>query len=164
MQAVAIALTLLKTSQAAGPVTIDPQSGASDFRLSDMGPDGNPNFRASFPAVAYNSVNNEYLVVWEGDDNTAPLADEENEIFGQRINAASGAEIGGDIRLSEVGLAGNANYDTATPAVAYNSAQNEYLVVWYGDDNTPPLADNEYEVFGRRFAVEERIYLPLVLR
>ncbi len=64
--------------------------GVNDFRISFMGPDGNPNFDASNPAMVYNSRNNEYLVVWSG-DNTAPWANPEYEIFGQRIASGNGA-------------------------------------------------------------------------
>ena len=57
-------------------------------------------FGAFNPALAYNSLNNEYLVVWQGDDST----DGEFEIFGQRLNAATGAGIGAnDFRLSDMG-------------------------------------------------------------
>ncbi len=67
-------------------------------------PDGNVSFAALNPAVAYNAMNNEYLVVWSGDDDTAPLVDEEFEIFGQRIDAATGAAIGtNDFRISDMG-------------------------------------------------------------
>ena len=53
-----------------------------------MGPDGNTELSTpTTPAVAYNSADNEYLVVWDGDDNTAPLVDNEFEIFGQRLSA-----------------------------------------------------------------------------
>jgi len=72
-------------SRAAYPVTVDPEIGANDFRLSDRGPDGNANYDAFAPAVAYNSTNNQYLVVWYGDDNTTLLVDGENEVFGQRF-------------------------------------------------------------------------------
>jgi len=57
-------------ARAVYPVTIDPEIGANDFRLSDMGPDGSGDFGAFDPALAYNSLNNEYLGVWEGDDAT----------------------------------------------------------------------------------------------
>jgi hypothetical protein len=121
-----------------------------DFRLSDMGPNGNVNYGAGGPAVAYNRTNNEYLVVWQGDDNTPPLVDGEHEIFGQRVDGATGAEIGADLRLTDVGPDGNASYDAFSPAVTYNSVNNEYMVVWYGDDDTAPLVDGEYEIFGQR--------------
>jgi hypothetical protein len=135
-------------AQAAYPVTVDPEIGTNDFRLSDMG--GDTLFDAFTPAVAYNSTDDEYLVVWWGDDNTAPLVDNEAEIFGQRVDAATGAEIGSDFRLSDMGTDGNVNYGAATPAVAYNSTDNEYLVVWAGDDDTFPLANEEFEIYGQR--------------
>ena len=126
------------------------QFGPNDFRLSDMGPDGDPAYDARRPAVVYNSADGEYLVVWYGDDNTAPLVDGEYEIFCQRTEAATGAQIGPDVRLSDMGPDGSPDYNAFNPEVAYNSAGDEYLVVWHGDDNTPPLADEEFEVYGQR--------------
>jgi hypothetical protein len=120
--------------------------GLNDFRLSFMGPDGNPNFAALNPAVAYNSRANEYLVVWQGDD----VTDNEQEIFGQRVSAATGATIGGKIRISDMGPDGDTRFGAYYPAVAYNSVNNEYLVVWHGTDNTAPLVNEEYEIFGQR--------------
>src|SRR5262249_58281992 len=74
------------------------------IRISDMGPDGKAGFAAFNPAVAYDSVNNEYLVVWFGTDDTAPLVAGEFEIFGQRLDAATGAEVGAnDFRISGIG-------------------------------------------------------------
>jgi hypothetical protein len=132
---------------AAYPVTIDPEVGTNDFRLSDMGPDGDTDYGAQSPAVAYNSANNEYLAVWSGDDAT----DDEFEIFGQRVNAATGAEVGAnDFRLSDMGPDGNVAYQAHIPAVASNG-RNEDLVVWQGDDDTAPLVDEELEIFGQRF-------------
>ncbi len=128
------------------PLLIDPEVGANDFRISDMGPDASV-FAGRTPAVAYNSTNNEYLVVWSGDD----VTNDEFEIFGQRINAATGAEVGtNDFRISDMGPDGDANFDAFTPAVAYRSTNNQYLVVWSGDDNTGLLVNNEFEIFGQR--------------
>jgi hypothetical protein len=129
------------------------EAGVNDFRLSDMGPEGNPDFGAFSPAVAYNGVNNEYLVAWQGADNSGNLVAGEYEIFGQRLDAATGAQLGAnDFRLSDMGPDGNADFDASAPAVAYNGAANEYLVVWQGDDNTGNLVNDEYEIFGQRFA------------
>ena len=124
--------------------------GDDDFRLSDMGPDGDPGYDAGFPAVAYSPVQNEYLVVWTGDDDTLQLVDDEFEIYGQRVDAAAGDEIGVDTRLSDMGVDGSTAYAAEEPAVAYNAAAGEYLVVWYGDDNSAPLVDGEFEVYGQR--------------
>jgi hypothetical protein len=137
----------------------------SDLRLSDMGPDGDTNYRATVPAVTHNPTEDEYLVIWSGDDDTAPLVDGEYEIFGQRVDGATGAEVGdNDLRLSDMGPDGDAGYDARETALAYNSTGNDYLVVWTGDDDTPPLVDEESEIFGQRFAGHYWLYLPLIFR
>src|SRR5262245_53248070 len=133
-----------------GPRLTPAEVGANDFRLSHMGPDGDPNFSAAAPAVAYDSRDNEYLVVWSGDDDTGTLVNDEFEIFGQRVNAATGAAIGGKIRISDMGPDGKAGFAAFNPAVAYDSVNNEYLVVWFGTDDTAPLVAGEFEIFGQR--------------
>ncbi len=132
------------------PVTIDPEVGTDDFRISDMGPDGHTSYHGYDPAVAFNSIDNEYLVVWLGDDDTGAVINNEYEIYGQRIDGSTGAEIGSDFRISDMGLDGDEDYDAFDPAVAYNSKNNEYLVVWSGDDGTGSLEDDEYEIYGQR--------------
>ncbi|MCB0175224.1 MAG: hypothetical protein H6631_18785 [Anaerolineaceae bacterium] len=126
------------------------QIGKDDFRISDMGPDKDPRFEAAYPEVAYNSTDNEYLVVWHGSDNTGALVSDEIEIFGQRLDGATGDEKGNDFRISEMGPDGNGLFGAFDPAVAYNSINNEYLVVWGGNDDTQTVADGEFEIFGQR--------------
>jgi hypothetical protein len=121
----------------------------NDFRISDMGPTADPDFEAEDPAVTYDGSRDEYLVVWSSDDDTAPLVDDEYEIFGQRLDK-DGAEVGpDDFRISDMGPDGNTAYDAYGPAVAFNSTNDSYLAVWYGDDNTAPLVEDEYEIFGK---------------
>jgi hypothetical protein len=132
------------------PVTIDPEIGSNDFRISNMGPDGDVNYEARLPKVAFNAIANEYLVVWYGDDNTAPLVEGEYEIFGQRIDAVTGARLGANFRISDMGPDGNTSFAAGQPDVVWNATANEYLVVWQGDDDTAPLVDNENEIFGQR--------------
>jgi hypothetical protein len=43
-------------------------------------------------------------------------------------------------------------YSAYEPSVAYNSKANEYLVVWVADDDTPPLVDNEFEIYAQRLS------------
>jgi hypothetical protein len=138
------------------PVTIDPEIGANDFRISDMGTDGDPAFDATNPAVTYNAMRNEYLVVWRGDNDTGALEDGEFEIFGQRIDADTGAEVGtNDFRISDMGTTdGDTRFGATSPAVAWNATHNEYLVVWQGDDDTGTLVDDEFEIFGQRINAE----------
>ncbi|MBK7369085.1 MAG: T9SS type A sorting domain-containing protein [Candidatus Eisenbacteria bacterium] len=138
-------------AHAAYPVTVDPEIGTNDFRISFMGPDGDLTYDGRNSAVAYNATNGEYLVVWEGDDDTPGNGEGEFEIFAQRINASTGAAVGAnDFRVSDMGTNGDTNSDATSPAVAWNATNNEYLVVWAGDDSTGVTANGETEIFGQR--------------
>src|SRR5262249_56629281 len=95
----------------------------------------------------YSGAAKEYLVVWQGDDDTGNLVNEEYEIFGQRLDAATGKEVGAnDFRISDMGPDGNPDFDAFSPAVAYNPTNNQYLVVWQGDDTN----DDQLEIFRQR--------------
>ncbi len=121
------------------------------LRLSDMGgTDGSISFDAAYPSVSYNAIDNVYLVVWDADDDTAPQVDNEKEVFFQVVAGATGAEVGPDERISDMGTDRNASYDAFDPYPAWNSTDNEFLVVWYGDEDVAPLANGEYEIFGQR--------------
>src|SRR5260370_468948 len=112
-----------------------------------MGPDGDPNYAAYNPAVAYNGAANEYLVAWEGNDDTPPMLGNEYEVFGQRLRGATGAQVGvNDFRLSDMGPDRSPNFGAAFPAAASTGTNNECLVGWMGDD----MAAGEYEIFGQR--------------
>lgn len=136
---------------AADPVTTDLSIGANDLRISDMGGIGDPEYDAMQPAIAYNSTNDEYLVVWAGDDLTdGGLVNGEYEIFGQILDAATGAEVGAnDFRISDMGGTGDPEYDARWPAAAYTGASNQLLVTWWADDNTGGLVDEENEIFSQ---------------
>jgi hypothetical protein len=74
------------------------------------------------PAIAYNSVRNQYLVVWEVD-------------WGGGYHDIHARRISGDGRLlSEFSLASPPLYRSQTnPAVAYDPVNDRYLVVWAYD-------------------------------
>jgi hypothetical protein len=123
--------------------------GANDFRISDMGTADGATFAASDPAVAYNRIDNEYLVVWDGDDDSGSLVDAEFEIYGQRLDATDGSEVGdNDFRVSNIGTDGSRWFGAEEPAVVYNSVAHEYLVVWQGD--SLDLTNAEFEIYGQR--------------
>ena len=63
--------------------------GENDFQIS-MGPEGVPEFDAFNPAVAYNSTDDEFLVVWIGSHEQPPRY----EVFAQRLEAGAGNLIG----------------------------------------------------------------------
>ena len=136
------------------PLTIDPEIGPNDFRISFMGGTGDEDFDAEEPAIAYNSANDEYLVVWRGDeiDVDLPSFDNELEIYGQRLTG-DGSLIGNDFRISDMapGLprVQADNFRADQPEVAYNSVDKNFLVVWRGEDDTGDLVDGETEIYGK---------------
>lgn len=76
------------------------------------------------PAVAYDSVNHQFLVVWQ-DDRNGP------DIHGRLVSASSLSSItaGSAIVIS------NASGSQTLPAVAYDSTSQRFLVVWQDDRN-----------------------------
>ncbi len=81
------------------------------------------NFDLYDASIAYNSQQQEYLVVWWG--NEYP-----NSVWGQRVSR-NGTLVGAPITT-----AGGTVGAQLLPDVAYNSLHNEYLVVWYNQDAT----------------------------
>ena len=127
------------------------QIGVDDRRISDVGGLGDPAFDALQTAVAYNSTNHEYLVVWRADDPDSGPLDEEFEIFGQRIDATDGAEVGTfDFMISAMGGVGDTGDQARSPAVVYNPLHNEYLVAWEGTEDDQGTIEGEYEIYVQR--------------
>jgi hypothetical protein len=106
--------------------------GSEGFRISDLGPDGNNEYNANRPRIAFDPFSNQYLVAWHGDE--VGLAEDEVEIWGQYL-AANGAEIGtNDFRISE-GPDGNDSLGTNRPALAFNPTSTcNYLVTYFSGD------------------------------
>jgi hypothetical protein len=143
-----VALIALGTSMTAWAV--QSEVGTNDFCISDAGPTGDITNIVNLPSVAHNATDNEYLVVWHGQDNTGTLGPTEYEIFGQLLDA-NGNEIGpNDFRISDMGPDGDGNFYALNPNVTWNAASNEYLVVWHGDDNAGALVNGEREIYGQR--------------
>lgn len=128
-------------------VSAQVEVGGNDVRLSHMGPDGDPAYDAGDTAVAFNPVDNEYLVVWVADDDTPPQVDDELEVFAQRVDARTGVPLGEAIRISDMGPAGLGS--ALMVDVAYNPTQHEYLVVWSGSE-LPKVGSFEFEIHIQR--------------
>ena len=123
----------------------------TDLRISHLQPDGDPRFDALDPAVAYNSLDNEYLVVWEGDMTVDERDNDEEEIFGQLLDGATGVEKGiNDFRISFMGQDGDTRFEALDPAIAYDPVSNTYLVVWDGEEEGNGLFDDHDEVFAQQ--------------
>lgn len=141
------------------PVTIDPEVGTNDTRLSDVAGSGTTDRRARRPVVAHSATSNLYLTVWEADDSDFGNPDDEFDIFGQLVRGADviagpmevTTEIGVDFRISSQGGSPSVNDGThgTHAAVAWNSAADEFLVVWRAGSRFVGGV-LEYEVFGQR--------------
>lgn len=127
-------------------ITTDGTEFGGDVRVSDVGPDGNSSFQVQPPSVAWNSVNNEWLVAWGADDDQGGQVDNELEALAQRLNP-DGGEIGAnDFRVTHFGVDGDESTDTFRPRVSYNPFLNEYLFAFHAGSSSPDL----YEVYTQR--------------
>lgn len=90
--------------------------------------------------------------MWEGDEPSTA-----REIWAQRIDAATGAEVGtNDFRISAMGAPASdadARFNAFAPDVVWNADRDMYLVVWRGDTDAGGLVDNETEIYGQRLTV-----------
>ncbi|MEM6696794.1 MAG: hypothetical protein AAF599_00255, partial [Bacteroidota bacterium] len=122
-----------------------------NFFISGSNGNGGTTNRVAFSSIAYNTIEDEYLVVWAGEyDGVTGLATGEPEIWGQLIDAAADTLIGNNFRISSLGANEQADVGVNAPKVVHNPTYNEYLVVFYGDDNRPPIVNGEAEIYGQR--------------
>lgn len=122
--------------------------GNGDFIISQVTTNIGTDRDASSPQVAYNDAGNEYLVVFQANAVAGVDNSEANEVFGQRLNAATLAEVGpNDFRISNT--PGSFRNRADNPRVAFDKPDKEYLVVWRG-----VRVDVPFEIFGQRLSVE----------
>jgi hypothetical protein len=123
-----------------------------DVRISTMGPAANQAFGANLArttTATYHPLLDQYFVTWAADNDLPGMVDQEFERYGQALDAA-GREVGvDDIRLSTTGVDGATNTAPEDGATAASGTRRAWLHVWEADDNRPPMADNEFELFGR---------------
>jgi hypothetical protein len=113
----------------------------NDFRISQVTADVGPDRRASVPRVVYNSVNNEYFVVFQVSTRGEGSGD---EIFGRRIDAAT-LDGSKDLRISDTTGTGS---KATRPVVIFNSIAKEYLVLWRNTRQSAPA-----EISGQRISL-----------
>ncbi len=94
------------------------------------------------PVVAYNSNDDEFLVVWE-----QYVVGSGSDIESMRITWSSGGYIltGTKVNLATGWNTSGDGKDRSTPAVAYNTDRNEYLIVYtYGD-----YVSSQADIYGK---------------
>jgi hypothetical protein len=121
--------------------------GDGDILISQVTTNIGADRDASGPQVIYNGSSNEYLVVFQANAVAGVDNVQANEVFGQRINAATLSEIGpNDFRISNT--PGSFKDRADNPRAAFNDQDKEYLVVWRGIRRDVPS-----EVFGQRVSL-----------
>lgn len=100
------------------------------------------------PAVAFNPMTQEYLVVW-----AAEIVATHYELRVQRLAASNlQPQLAQPRQITQMGGAGNGDYSALAPAVAFNPDRNEYLVAFAGSDSRVGMTDLQREVFIQRLA------------
>jgi hypothetical protein len=88
-------------------------------------------FGALYPAIAYNSTGNEFLVTWDDAGSRGGV------IFGQRVRGSDGALMGTNFAIGTL-------YGGIRSAVAWSPVNNVYLVTYWGNSG------GVIDVFGQR--------------
>lgn len=114
-----------------------------DFRVSNA-LDAGANRDADLVDIEASAKRGTYLVAFEAD---AATADGEEEIFVQRLSG-TGAELGGDRRITAVGPEGDGNREARAPVVAYGAKRDQFLVAYQAD----ALVSDKVEIFAQRIA------------
>jgi hypothetical protein len=127
---------------------------ATDTRISTMGPDGNVAYdvdtlSTTNTTTTYHPGLDRYLVTWRADHDLPGLVDGEFERYGQALDGAGNEVAADDFRISAMGADGNTASAPERGAVAASTARRAWLHVWDADDNRPPLANGEFELYGR---------------
>ena len=105
---------------------------AQQRRLSTMGPPGDAGWDAGDTAIAYNPVDDVFLVAWSGEDDGQGQVVGEHEIFVQQVDGRTGAEVGpDDVRISAFQGLGSAAHDASTSSAERASPMStESTLVW----------------------------------
>lgn len=133
-----------------------------------MGEDGQTSYLAHDPAVAYNPYSDRYLVVWFGNEVFDVVSGYLMEVFGQQLGYDEFSNLANiesnDFQISHLGMS---RYDIGRvlfPEVAYNTHNRNYLIVWRGDYDNPPLVPTEYELYGQVMDYKGNLYDPKEFR
>jgi hypothetical protein len=114
----------------AAPTGPSPKA-SSGLPFGDVFPIAQESVDTKYPAVAYNNQRQEYLVVWGND---RPGCD---DIYGQRVSKS------GTLAGPRFSIAAGCPDERHYPAAAYNTQQDEYLVVW---------EENGLDILGQRLS------------
>lgn len=128
-------------------VNADGSMSGTDFPIST------PSENQLIPVVAYNSTNNQFLVVWWDKRNQDTNW---GDIYARLVDG-DGTMDGSDFPISTT-----SNADQFSPAVAYDPNSNQYLVVWehdvYDTDIYGRLVNADQSFVGPEFPISSGSY------
>ena len=127
----------------------NPNIAYGNVKVNGLPPISHPDYDSRYPAVAYNSQHNNYVVVYEAETSQGDLVDDEIEIWARRVGA-DGQTIGADARISDMGEDGDIRYGAEHPDIAYNPTLNQFYIVWSGDNLSGELVPDKMEIYGQR--------------
>jgi hypothetical protein len=134
--------------------------GPDHFQISHVTAT-NPGSGDAFPPnVAYDPVNNRFLVAWTGNPQIGAMAADEYEVFAQLVGADGGVQAPSDLRISHFGPDGTSNFTPVRPRIAFNRFTRTYLLDWSGDNDTEGGVDNESEIWGQSVAADGSLVGP----
>ena len=137
--------------------------GENDVRLTDVGPAENVGYDASYPRAAYDSVNDVYLIIWFGDDDSSGSVNDEFEIFAQWLSTELQPTTDNHIRVSSMGPPEDIAFAAERPKLAMNSRSGGAFLVWHGDSDVGALVDDEFEIYASYLGLSfEPIRLPII--
>jgi hypothetical protein len=121
-------------------VTGDPVT--TEIQLSFMGPTDTAPYLASRPQLVWNRRVDRFFVVWDGKADAPGLDPNEYEVWGREFGPAFDLLATGQIRISAVGVDGDALAAGVWATVAWEPSGDQYVVAWHGyPESLTPLAD-----------------------
>jgi hypothetical protein len=127
--------------------------GPDRFRISHVS-DTNATGNARPASVAYDPINDRFLVAWTGNPDIGPMAPGENEVFAQLVGSGGSLLAPSDIRISNVGPDGSGDFQPVRPSIAFNRFTSQYLLDWSGENDTEGGVDEESEIWGQAVAAD----------
>jgi hypothetical protein len=128
--------------------------GPDRFRISHVSDTNLTSGNAKPPSVAYDPINDRYLVAWTGNPDIGSMAPDENEVFAQLVSSGGSLLAPADLRISHVGPDGSGNFFAVRPSIVFNRFTGQYLLDWSGDNDTEGGVDNESEIWGQAVAAD----------
>lgn len=128
--------------------------GPDRFQISHVTATNPTSGNAKPASVAYDSINDRFLVSWTGNPDIGAMAPMENEVFAQLVGSDGSVLAPTDLRISHVGPDGDANFLAVRPSIAFDKFTGQYLLAWSGENDTEGGVDEESEIWGQAVAAD----------